>query len=57
MRDEWDAEEIRVWYFPWIQNDLPQQFSLLQEKESEREGRGKKKKKKDITSLNYTPLS
>lgn len=39
--------ENRVRYFPWIQNDLPQQFSLLQEKASGRggrEGRGKKKR-------------
>lgn len=42
--------ENRVRYFPWIQNDLPQQFSLLQEKASGRGGRegGKGKKKKTL---------
>lgn len=42
------ANSIR--YFPWIQNDLPQQFSLLQEKEREGEGGEKKKKKRHYFS-------
>lgn len=54
LRDEWDAAENRVRYFPWIQNDLPQQFSLLQEKESEREGRGKKKERHYFSELHAT---
>lgn len=43
-----------VWYFPWIQNNLPQQFSLLQEKESEREKGGEKKERHYFSELHAT---